>query len=717
MKTGDSEYFNYRFLKKNRVRFRQYQYNVFNKCMNRNSLVVLPTGLGKTIIAILLIAKNLQKYSDSKIVILAPTRPLVWQHFNSCIELLNLDEENITQFTGKVSPAKRIELFIKSQIIISTPQVIKNDVERGRYHLSPVSLMIFDEAHRTKGNYAYNFLAHEYMETCSDPLILGLTASPGKDLCNIQLLCDNLYIENIVFKSYQDPDVAKYMYDIDTLMEYVDLPINYLEASAVWYNLFEKYLKFFIESKLIPPNKRYYSKMDFLGLSRDLTISIKFENGDYFGITEEEFEEMLYYKSPKILEIVRENDLNIQTIFSYCASCISILHGKELFETQNISLFLSFLDKLKFKSEQDILSAKRIINSDQYQFIMEKILSIDEQFSHHPKVDKLFSILEEEIEDYGNRKILIFTQYREMAEELKKYLIQELPDNLVVEKFIGQTSKVDDFGFSQNKQIDLINQFRMGKINVLIATSVAEEGLDIPNVDAIIFYEPVPSEIRLIQRRGRTGRHSAGRCYILLTRSTVDIPFQKVAERKEAVMNYVLTTPKELELKKGIQRTPIDNSCLLMENPRLFTIRNFYERREKEKEFLANRTIDQILDEIEDFTRSETYKKFKDYGVTFYSDLVKFNKEKLKRSIIKAPNKENNTSKSYKRYLNHNLKQLVNIAKFYGTKGRLRFSRFVKLANDEDISEQKFNVHFHHACNLGYLKKENEDVVFLMDYE
>jgi len=500
--------------------------------MNRNSLVVLPTGLGKTIIAILLIAKNLQKYSDSKIIILAPTRPLVWQHFNSCIELLDLQEEKIAQFTGRVAPAKRIELFFESQVIISTPQIIKNDVERGRYQLAPVSLMIFDEAHRTKGNYAYNFLANEYMETCSDPLILGLTASPGKDLCNIQVLCDNLFIENIVFKSYQDADVAKYMYDIDTLMEYVDLPINYVEVSAVWYNLFEKYLKFFIESKLVPPNKPYYSKMDFLGLSRDLTISIKFENGDYFGITEEEFEEMLYYKSPKVLQIVKENDLNIQTIFSYCASCISILHGKELLETQNISLFLSFLDKLKFKSEQDILSAKRIINSDQYEFIMDKISSDDEPFRHHPKIEKLFSILEDEIEDYGNRKILIFTQYREMAEELKNHLIQKLSNGLVVEKFIGQTSKVDDFGFPQHKQIALIDQFRTGQINILIATSVAEEGLDIPNVDAIIFYEPVPSEIRLIQRRGRTGRHSPGRCYILLTRSTVDIPFQKVAARK-----------------------------------------------------------------------------------------------------------------------------------------------------------------------------------------
>jgi len=717
MKLGNLEYFNDQFLKKNRIHFRQYQYNVSKKCINRNSLVVLPTGLGKTIIAILLIVKNLQKYADSKIIILAPTRPLVWQHYNSCINFLDLEEDKIVQFTGRVSPQKRIELFFKSKIIISTPQVIKNDIERGRYFLNHVSLMIFDEAHRTRGNYAYTFLANEYVRNCSDPQILGLTASPGKDLNNIQLLCDNLYIENIVFKSYLDNDVAKYMYDIDTLMEYVDLPVNYLEISAVWYNLFEKYLRFFLESKLIVPNKPYYSKMDFLGLSRDLTISIKYENGDYFGINEEDFEEMLYYKSPRIYDIVKENNLNLQTIFSYCSSCISIIHGKDLLETQNISLFLSFLEKLKLKSEQDILSAKRIINSDQYRFIMTKLDSINESIRHHPKIDKLLSVLKDELEEYQNKKILIFTQYREMAEELKKILQEEFSDELIIEKFIGQSSKIDDFGYPQQKQIALIDQFRNGIINILIATSVAEEGLDIPNVDAIIFYEPVPSEIRLIQRRGRTGRHSPGRCYILLTRSTVDIPFQSVAERKESTMSYVLSTPKELELNNSIKRFPIDTSELLQEDPRLFTIRDFQERTRKEKQILVDKTIEQILDEIEEFAKSKTYQKFKEYGVTFYGDLIELNKQKLKTSINKTHKKVKGAPKGPKQYLNNNLKQLVRIAKFYNEDGRLKLSKFEQLAREEDITEQKFHVHFNHACNLGYLKKDHKDVLFLMDCE
>ena len=155
MQAEVSGYFNAPFLKKNRVCFRQYQNNIIKRCKGRNSLIVLPTGLGKTIVGILLVSEALEKYPKSKIIILAPTRPLVSQHKDSCEDFLNVEPEEIISFTGKISPEKRILLFNNSKIIVSTPQVIKNDVERGRYDLKHVSLIIFDEAHRTRGNYAY----------------------------------------------------------------------------------------------------------------------------------------------------------------------------------------------------------------------------------------------------------------------------------------------------------------------------------------------------------------------------------------------------------------------------------------------------------------------------------------------------------------------------------------------------------------------------------
>ncbi|MFX0147686.1 MAG: helicase-related protein [Candidatus Hodarchaeota archaeon] len=710
------EYFNGQFLKKNKIFYRQYQENIVKSCMNKNSLVVLPTGLGKTIIGILLAVKALEKYPASKILILSPTRPLVFQHKSSCQKLMNIEKKKITSFTGKIQPEKRRFLFNNSKVIISTPQIIKNDIERGRYDLRHVSLLIFDEGHRTKGNYAYNFISNEYISTCTDPLILALTASPGKSYFHIQQLCDNLFIENVIFKSYEDNDVQKYIYDVDTYLEFVNVPVKVLEISAVWYNLFEKFLKLFIEWGIVKPNKPYYSKLEFLTIAQDLTFSLRYENGYESEISEDEYNNLLYHQNPKVIDIVKEKDLNVQTIYSYCSSCISILHGKDLLETQNYSLFKSFLERVALKSGQDILSAKRITNSEHYKFIESLLENTDDEELTHPKIEKMLSIIEEEIEEYKNRKILIFTQFREMAEYLKVEIKNRFGIELKAEKFIGQASKYDDLGFSQNKQIEILEEFREGKISVLIATSVAEEGLDIPNVDAIIFYEPVPSEIRLIQRRGRTGRNAPGRCYILLTRGTVDIPFHKVALRKQKTMNDILLRPKNIELFKTINRKEIN-----FDTQKCFDELNLFDkpkdRKEKERELLVNRSIDDIITEIEDFIKSEEYNELKKHGVTCINEILSFDESKLKKSLLKIKGNKSFQPKERKFRINKNVKTLINIIKIYGKQGSMKFSEFQKYAYEEDLINDKFYIHFNRACHLGYLRKESNQVQLILDYE
>ncbi|MFX0106462.1 MAG: DEAD/DEAH box helicase, partial [Candidatus Hodarchaeota archaeon] len=613
-----NSYLNGPFLKKDQILYRDYQKNIVINCKNKNSLVVLPTGLGKTIIGIILISNCLKKYPRAKIIILAPTRPLVSQHKVSCEKFFDVDLGEITSFTGKIPPEKRILQYRNSRIIISTPQVIKNDLVRGRYNLTQVSLIIFDEAHKTRGNYAYNFISKEYINTCTDPLILGLTASPGKDYERIQQICDNLYIENIIFKNYQDYDVKDYIYDIDTFINLIDLPIELRELSAVWNNLFEKYLRFFIKNSLIAPNKLYYSKLDFLGISRDLTLSLHYEERDKLALSEEEYLECLYYKSPRIIDIVKKKQLDIPTVYSYCSSCISILHAKDLLETQDISLFKSFLNRIKRKAKKDIISAKRIVNSEHLNYINSVLENKEQANLTHPKIRQIISIIREEIDEFNNKKILIFTQYREMAEFLKTTLINEFSRELKIEKFIGQAHKREDTGFPQHFQIEILQKFREGKIEILIATSVAEEGLDIPNVDAIIFYEPVPSEIRLIQRRGRTGRFAPGRCYILVTEETVDIPFHIVARRKEAFMNSVLTDPTQIKLTNNLKREKINFSISDTKCIESVLLNTFKERKEREKELLANRSIEDIISQLDNFCKSEKYQRFKKSGVTFY---------------------------------------------------------------------------------------------------
>ncbi|MFX0041051.1 MAG: DEAD/DEAH box helicase [Candidatus Heimdallarchaeota archaeon] len=704
-------------MKKNQILYREYQKNIVNSCKNKNSLVVLPTGLGKTIIGILLIAKRLEKYSRGKIIVLAPTRPLVSQHISSCEKFLDIASDEIALFTGKIPPVKRILSFQSAKIIISTPQVIKNDLMRGRYDLKQTSLIVFDEAHKTKGNYAYNFISEEYINTCTDPLILGLTASPGKNYERIQQICDNLYIENIVFKNYEDKDVKDYIYDIDTYINLIDLPIKLRELSTVWYNLFETYLKWFIKNNLIAPNKPYYSKLDFLGIARDLTLSIQFDKGECIELSEDEYLDSLYYVSPKIIDIVKEKQLDIPSIYSYCSSCISILHAKDLLETQDISLFRSFLEKISYKAGKDILSAKRITNSEHFNYIKTVIENEDNINLSHPKFNKILSIIKEEIEEFNNNKILIFTQFREMAEYLKNKLQNEFSEKLSIEKFIGQATKIDDNGFPQRLQIEILEKFREGLINILVATSVAEEGLDIPNVDAIIFFEPIPSEIRLIQRRGRTGRHAPGRCYILVTEETVDVPFYIVARRKERSMNLVLSDPEQLRLIKDLERKNIKFNKRKLEHSGSEIIKNYRERKVFEQKQLVNRSIEEIITQLDNFCDSAEYNSLKQSGLTFYSDLIKFNKSNLQNKILKLKFTKNKKCNKQKIYLNQNVKSLINIAKTYSLNGVLDYEKFRDLARNEEIVDQKFQIHFNQACFLGYLKKLDKQVHFIMDYD
>jgi len=709
-----TKYFNGPFLKKNKILYRHYQNNIVKSCKSKNSLVVLPTGLGKTIIGILLISNSLKRYPESQILILAPTRPLVAQHNASCKKFLDLPIESIVLLTGKISPEERMLLFKKSRLIISTPQVIKNDLMRDRYDLRHVSLIIFDEAHKTKGNYAYNFISHEYITTCSDPLILGLTASPGKDYERIQQICDNMFLENVIFKSYEDKDVIDYIHDIDIFINLLDLPIKILELSKIWENLFKKFLRFFIDHNLINPYKKYYSKLDFLKISHDLTLSLRFENNPELSDIREEY---FFFQDPKIIEIIKENQIDIPTVFSYCSSCISILHAKDLLETQHISLFESFIKRIKLKANHEVISAKRIVNSEHFKYIESAIEKEKQSELSHPKVKKIISLINEEIEEFGNKKIIIFTQYREMAEFLKNKLQENFQKSLKIEKFIGQATKIDDIGYSQREQINILQKFRNSEIDILIATSVAEEGLDIPNVDAIIFYEPVASEIRLIQRRGRTGRSSPGRCYILITEDTIDMPYYIVSRRKENSMISILSDSTQLELKRDLKRTKIDFNKNKLKFTESELVNQFKERKEKERELLANRSIEDILSQLDNFCNSNEFNILRDSGVTFYSDVFNFDLAHLKNKIMKLKGKKIKTSNRDKKYLNKNVKSLINIVKLYGKNGKLEFDKFQDLASEEEINDNKFHLHFNQACFLGYLEKYENYVHILMDYD
>ena len=213
--TEKLQYLNYPYLKPNLVIKRDYQVNIFASCTGKNSLVVLPTGMGKTIIALLLALYTYSQEVDKKILFLAPTKPLVAQHRRSFIELTTLEDWQLPMLTS-LTPVKREKIWLDASIAFLTPQILQNDIINNKVKLEDVSLIIFDEAHRAVGDYAYTFIAKKYYQDNPNGIILGMSASPGGNEEKIQEVCSNLYISNVEIRSDTSPDVLPYIQEVQT---------------------------------------------------------------------------------------------------------------------------------------------------------------------------------------------------------------------------------------------------------------------------------------------------------------------------------------------------------------------------------------------------------------------------------------------------------------------------------------------------------------------
>ena len=141
-------------LLKDGVEARGYQLRSLERILSFSSLMVMPTGFGKTAVEWMAMAEFLRK-GARKIVLIAPTTGLVDQQMTMAKERLNLEEERVVAYTGDTGPDKRKALWERATVVMATPQVIRNDAMNGIIDMAHVSLLIFDEAHHATGNHAY----------------------------------------------------------------------------------------------------------------------------------------------------------------------------------------------------------------------------------------------------------------------------------------------------------------------------------------------------------------------------------------------------------------------------------------------------------------------------------------------------------------------------------------------------------------------------------
>ena len=226
----------------------------------------------------------------------------------------------------------------------------------------------------------------------------------------------------------------------------------------------------------------------------------------------------------------------------------------ELLETQTLEGFYKYLkglfDQASKKQSKGVI---KLVSKPEFNFIYSQANELLAKKVEHPKMQEIISIIKREREFNKNLKMIIFTQFRETAGNISRR-INEI-EGVKSKVFIGQAKKDSLGGLNQKQQKKIIEEFSEGKINVLCATCIAEEGLDIPEVNIVVFYEPIPSAIRTIQRAGRTARLMKGKLIILITKKTRDEAFFYVAKSREKKMKTAIESIKEDLSKEGPIKT------------------------------------------------------------------------------------------------------------------------------------------------------------------
>ena len=493
---------------KDGVEARAYQFQALKCCLTASTMMVMPTGFGKTAVEWMAMANCLHN-EKGKVLLIAPTTGLVEQQQRMARAMINIDENQIITYTGDNTPANRPELWATGKIIIATPQVIRNDVQNGLIDLSDLGLLIFDEAHHATGNHAYSQVGQLMFNANPKCSVIGATASPGSTEFGIKQVAKNLNIKTYSVSKKENSLLQPYKVNMKITPHYLDLGDEL--------------------NKIILPLEIHQNeeaeqlrKMGFLAPTGHLSSKLIEDAQRKASIAIQRRDTRGYNAARKISNLRRVHIL------------------LDLLRTQGLKSAQAFVDR----AEEDGRSGQRGTNSFIALPCIHNFRNVSKQFDElHPKPQYAAELLSQQLKDSPESKVLIFTEYRDTVDLLTKRL--NSIEGIVADRFIGQSGTGSRKGMNQKQQLAQLQRFREGDINVLIATSVGEEGLDVPAADLVILYEPVPSAIRTIQRRGRTARQRDGEVHILIASDTRDVFVYMASKSREKKMHIHLDNIKD----------------------------------------------------------------------------------------------------------------------------------------------------------------------------
>lgn len=509
-------YFRHKFLKESSIEFREYQEELSNKAIKQNVLIVLPTGTGKTIIALLTTVKWIEKHPNARVYILAPTRPLVNQHYRLFSKYLKQDVLSLAAVTGETRPESR-RLIWTRDVIFSTPQLMYNDLVRGYITVKNDDLIILDEAHKAIGNHSYVKVVKLLFSQNIYPRILAMTASPGDKEKTLAII-ENLNIDALEIYTQEDPIISKYFHGYSVIPIFIDIDPLHSYMIKLVRNALDNYIE------------RVNSIIGKYG------ISIDNRKLSYTYLTEIRDRIIEEYNS-----VIGEDELkSIKKIIYEIILLERILTYIEIYTFKTTKRFLEeiFGSGKKLRKKGTTLYYNKDLRE-----VFHLLSKATERMVLNKKTEKLLEIMKKA----NYRKALIFTSLKENALELRGLLQRE---GINAGILVGQTKGGENIGMKQTQQLKTLDDFNKGVTRVLIATHVGEEGLDISEVDLVIFFDNPISAIRRIQRMGRTGRREKGQVIFLINRGTREEVKYYVGTRK-----YRKIISELKELKKIIEES------------------------------------------------------------------------------------------------------------------------------------------------------------------
>ena len=513
---------------------RDYQFSIVAKGLYHNMLVALPTGLGKTFIAATIMLNWYRWTKNAQIVFAAPTRPLVSQQIKACFEIAGIPRSDTTMLTGNTPPGLRAEEWRSKRVFFMTPQTLMNDLKTGICDSKRLVLIVVDEAHRATGNYAYVEVVNFVKRFNTSFRVLALTATPGSSIEGVQEVIDGLGIARIEIRTEESLDIRQYVHarKIDTVL------FDTSDEMVMIMDLF---------SKALQPAVNKLTGMNAYWNKDPMTLTP-------YGCTQARTRWAATDAGKKASWPVKAMVMNT---FSLLAS---LSHAIELLKFHGIGPFyrkvLEFRNTLHAGGKKGGKDGNLINEHPDFQSMMSRVqLWINTpDFLGHPKLEYLQSVVMNHFLDAGegrgpidpsSTRIMIFSHYRDSAEEIARVLRRNEP-MVRPHVFVGQSNTKGSDGMDQKKQLELINKFKSGIYNTLVATSIGEEGLDIGEVDLIICYDASASPIRMLQRMGRTGRKRAGNIVVTLMKGKEENNFIKAKDNYEKM---------QVEIASGVRFT------------------------------------------------------------------------------------------------------------------------------------------------------------------